>query len=772
MDDNPPPPKINRTTYNLWHKWQDRKDISLRDVIRMIKRYFPMFEHVADYLLRSTPAVPDMSKYYARVHAVSKMQESLACSLESTTKNVSSTTKMALSGLCIEHMSTIFIVINALGNDVHVVEVSGKRGPFEVHDDIFSSLKNTIKLTRDQCRAFQVTLATSKCVIGTPPPPLTEEQKAKLKAKRQKAAAKRKEETKEYSEGEDNVGQSSDDEEVQGGAAKKKRSKSCKQKAGEKQAATGEPAGKISKPASKAGETQAATGEQASKGGETQAATGEPASKPKAPASTKTVHADDPGTQKPTIKVEDPDDPDFEKPKPLRLSRSRHRSYFPGTEEILDDSDDEHGPAVTAVARPVVIPDNAQREIEDILRMLPVESVAIIVRNAGITPKQLQNALKRVDSARDPKEFKMQKDLGIDNMTQVSEQKTRKKVVEVVDLQQAIIEHEGWVSIRHISVVELIRRILDKFRDQADAKQAQQPEQECAAEKEDPAAAKKRGRPPGAMVPKRHQNVKVTQISQLLREADKNPCITPTTPMTFRPFTYVLESKDPETRDTYVVLPIPDSEAKWTNDLGLLTAQPTLDYPGLPMLFLLVQKDTLCTRIPSDRLVSLGVDATADDVMTFKLNELMIKGNKEKQEQFMRLYHCDQKGMCTGWNELAAQSVTVIDARVSLKQAVRDEFKRKKGRNINPFFIPVGLGWICNADKVAHDPSVCLCTGGKDNPYSGTIFNVFMKCINRTLVVSMLFPGNLLAFADTDVPCERFRELFDSSDVKDFLRGR
>ena len=139
----------------------------------------------------------------------------------------------------------------------------------------------------------------------------------------------------------------------------------------------------------------------------------------------------------------------------------------------------------------------------------------------------------------------------------------------------------------------------------------------------------------------------------------------------------------------------------------------------------------------------------------------------------MELYDCSHAEMCIKWNELAEHSIRTMEERQTLHLAVAAEFLKRKSKRIRPYFIPFGMSWSCNpTGNFGHYQSLCSCQTGTLNPYVDTLFQAFMTCMNRTLIISLLFPGALLIFADTETPCEKFRDLFYSADIRDLVNGK
>jgi len=704
---------VDRSTKNIWELLTKSQDVKPKAVVGMIKHIFPSFAATADNMLKDKAPL-DLSAYYVRVHGVSRMLE-----IMQNTKGASksSAPKAAMTGLSIQNDSgRHYIVVNAVKDEgLHVVRIDGKRA-HEIRDHIFSSLEGTTVIPRDQCRCFHLEQAPPRLVIGTPPPPMTEAERALKSTARQLKIAQNKEAKAKKAKKNADGSYNPEGEEVEDSDQSE------------------DEEGKPSNP-------------KKAKGAKTQAAEPGEASK-RVIREMRTIVPKDVVEKITYMRRVLPDE--FDPPADLPEAQE-----WETVEEIV------YKETLGIYEEQREVPEHVQQQVEDILKVLSPAVVVVMLTNAVHTIEKLKAALKTINKDKPPWQHNMLKGLGLTPQEQ-AEIKARSAIRENPDIQDAVANNQGWVSDYHISVIPVIMKQLDEFvgedpkRPSEDLAASVVPEGSATVSRK---TTKRRPNPNEVGQFKSARN----QVKRMVEADKKQKAIG-----VFHPIGDMLKKK--RTPNTFLIFNIQDSSGEWRNALGL-REEPIADYPDPPELFFVVQKDTLIDNkdITSKALMKMGIYDSICGVIELDLTENQIMGNEERQKRFMQLYECGHKDMCILWNELASSSVFTIDVHTPLSTAVRDEFRSRTGKIVKPFFIPIGMGWTCNPDEkeFGHSNIYCRCASGRLNPFADTIFTVFMNESKRKMIYGILFPGNLLAFANMTFPCERFKELF----VEGFLEG-
>ena len=705
---------VDRSTKNIWELLTKSEKLNLKGLVKMIRIIFPSFKSAAEDMVNDRTPL-DLSAYYARVHGHSRMLEIMQSVKEEA--GITGDLKAAMTGLTIRNDSGShsYIVVNAVNDEgLHVVRISDKKRVQEMHDSIFSSLTGTILIPRAQCRTFHLEQAPPRLVIGTPPPPMTEAERALKSTARQLKIAQNKEAKAKKAkknadgcynpaEGEEELEDSDQSEDEEGKPRNPKKTKGA--------------------------QAQAAEPGEASKRGVRETRMIEP----------KEV---------------------IEKITYMRRV-IRDAADLPEAQEWETVEEIVYKETLGIYEEQREVPEHVQQQVEDILKVLSPAVVVVMLTNAGHTIEKLKAALKTINKDKPPWQHNMLKGLGLTPQEQ-AEIKARSAIRENPDIQEAVANKQGWVSDYHISVIPVIMKQLDEFVGEDPKKPAEDLAASVVPEGGATMSRKPTKRRPNPNEVGQFKSAR-NQVKKIVEADKKQKAIG-----VFHPIGDMLKKK--RTPNTFLIFNIQDCSGEWRNALGL-REEPIADYPDPPELFFVVQKDTLIDNkdITSKALMKMGIYDSICGVIELDLTENQIMGNEERQKRFMQLYECGHKDMCILWNELASSSVFTIDVHTPLSTAVRDEFRNRTGRIVKPFFIPIGMGWTCNPDakEFGHSNIYCRCASGRLNPFADTIFTVFMNESKRKVIYGILFPGNLLAFANMTFPCERFKELF----VEGFLEG-
>jgi len=474
-----------------------------------------------------------------------------------------------------------------------------------------------------------------------------------------------------------------------------------------------------------------------------------------------------------------------------------------------------------AEAGPVVIPADGMHDIADILHLMKPRAIVDVLRRAKIDISGLNDMSKRMREearAQVPSELVR---LGILESTELPLPRRRRKET-AADLVDAITTNMGFISEDVLSVVPFLLERLDAF----DVNGYGKIDSESEEEQGKPTTKKVRGRPAKKNKGGKPKVDKQTPAEVVIMKDDPNrkmvdgklhkfcsltnkfvPVNPPKTPEGYRQkrrtkdfdpigikeikqqaakdqlisekiSVYVPTDKvqDPKRwPDTYYAIYIPDTDNTWKREFGLLdclSAERTV----YPELFLLAQKDVMIDHIaPLKMLNRMGLsNLTKERVMELQLTEGRILGDSEKMEAIIQLYNQGHKEMCVSWNRFAEANVKLSKEdgwTVSLHAAAKEKFEAKSGREIAPFFIPVGLTWPCNmSEKVGHWGS-CACSKGDLNPFADTAFEMLMRCKSKKLVTAMGLPASALGFASMKPACVVFDGYFGNNSIADLLSG-
>jgi len=768
-----------------------------------------------------------MSKYFVKVHATSKMQAKLKEYYDKMPfKRMDAKLMMGLTGLFIQNSGGEFVIVNALNDGiVYAVRVSRN---MELTDEMFTNTDRATRLTMDMCEHFRPALAPSRIVIGTPPPPLSATEQEALRMKKERRKAKRRKETEVFEEGPDDMAGSSDDYEVVPESSKN--SVVTKKKHAGKTTAhpsTATPAASTAHPstatpaastAHPSTATPAASTAAPASSTATQAAQDQQA-KPAEPV--KPTLRDGCKAGGKTSKREG-----FEVPEEVG---------FPvQTTKWLDaDGNLVYEEVVEARAGPVVIPESTLHAMSDMLKLVGPKQVITLLGQAGYKFSELNELSKKMKE--NHKGVRISKELE-STLKEAPERAARMqretmdmtfaiehnggwistKHISVVVLLRKRLEAfhdngEGKTDSesdgepvkakvgrppskkRSQETQEMIRppRLPDKPIDPLDERKRvesrveRDPDRRFNAKGEEERFSHALGKWEKVRAKRTTQEYKrkrvtrefdKTEIRRIKTQAKANLCILETIPISYIPITHALNPE--KYPDEYVTLHVPDHSNTIRMALGLIQ-EGMVGAQEYTELFLLIQKDMFLANstLTHDNLHNMGVEMLPENTWSIKALEPQIMGDRVKMKAFMSLYDCSHKEMCITWNQLAERSVYVQGefATHPLHAEVADRFAAWKPGNkrVKPFLIPIGLTWTCNTDgSFGHHRSLCKCGGGKLNIFADPLFELFMTCQDRRLVISIAVPGNLLVFGKTPIPCKTFDEMFSSKGVKEFLGGR
>jgi len=808
---------IDRSTPNAWSIWS--KAPHAGQIIDMIENIFPLFS-TTTHAFYSNPndknRISKMSKYFVKVHAMSKMQAKIKEYHDRmSVRRKEAKLLMGLTGLFIQSSCKEFefVIVNALTDaTVYAVRVSRN---MEVTDEMFINPDRATRLTMDMCEHFRPALAPSRIVIGTPPPPLSATEQEALRINKERKKAQRKKATEVFEEGPDDGAGSSDDYEVVPESSKD--SVVTKRKHAGKTTAhpsTATPAASTAHPS-----------------------TATPAASTAAPASSTATQA----AQDQQAKPAEPVKPTLRDGCKAGGKTSKREGFevpeevgFPVQTTNWLDADGKlvYEEVVEARAGPVVIPNSALKSVSDILKLVGPKQVITLLGQAGYKFSELNELSKKMKE--NHKGVRISKEL--ESTLKEAPERAARMQRETMDMTFAIEHNGGWISTKHISVVVLLRKRLKAFHDNGEgktdsesdcepvkakvgrppSKKRSQETQEIRAPRLpdkpiDPLEERKRVESRVERDPDRRFNAKgeeerfshalgkwekvrakrttqeykrkrvtrefdKTEIRRIKTQAKANLCIMETIPISYIPITHALNPE--KYPDEYVTLHVPDHSNTIRMALGLIQ-EGMVGAQEYTELFLLIQKDMFLANstLTHDNLHNMGVEMLPENTWSIKALEPQIMGDRVKMKAFMSLYDCSHKEMCITWNQLAERSVYVQGefATHPLHAEVADRFAAWKPGNkrVKPFLIPIGLTWTCNTDgSFGHHRSLCKCGGGKLNIFADPLFELFMTCQDRRLVISIAVPGNLLVFAKTPIPCKTFDEMFSSKGVKEFLGGR
>jgi len=805
---------IDRSTPNAWSIWS--KAPHAGQIIDMIENIFPLFS-TTTHAFYSNPndknRISNMSKYFVKVHAMSKMQAKIKEYHDRmSVKRMEAKLLMGLTGLFIQSSCKQFefVIVNALTDaTVYAVRVSRN---MEVTDEMFINPDRATRLTMNMCEQFIPAKAPCGIVIGTPPPPLSATEQEALRIKKERKKAQRKKATEVFEECPDDVAGSSDDYEV---VPESSKDSVVKRKHAGKPAAhpstatptahpsTATPTASTATPVSSTA-TQAAQDQQAKP-----AEPGKPTLRDSCKAGGRTSKREG---------FEVPEEVGF----PVQTAK-----WFDADGNFVYEE------VVEARAGPVVIPDSALKSVSDILKLVGPKQVITLLGQAGYKFSELNELSKKMKEKH--KGMRISKE--IESTLKEAPERAARMQRETMDMTFAIEHNGGWISTKHISVVVLLRKRLEAFHDNGEGKTDSESDCEPVKAKVGRPPSKKRSQETQEMIrpprlpdkpidplderkrlesrverdPDRRFNAKgeeerfshvymkwekvrakrttqeykrkrvtrefdKTEIRRIKTQAKANLCILETIPISYIPITHALHPE--KYPDEYVTLHVPDHSNTIRMALGLIQ-EGMVGAQEYTELFLLIQKDMFLANstLTQDNLLKMGVEMLPENTWSIKALEPQIMGDRVKMKAFMSLYDCSHKEMCITWNQLAERSVYVQGefATHPLHAEVADRFAAWKPGNkrAKPFLIPIGLTWTCNTDgSFGHHRSLCKCGGGKLNIFADPLFELFMTCQDRRLVISIAVPGNLLVFAKTPIPCKTFDEMFSSKGVKEFLGGR